>query len=74
MRTSDTIAPIVLAKWTLENTPAAQSMTYVSATAIDSSAGMTIYSYQGGTNGIDALTINWRSESQPVTKSFTFVC
>jgi fibronectin-binding autotransporter adhesin len=74
MRTSDTIAPIVLAKWTLENTPASQSMVFVSATAIDSSAGMTIYSFQGTTNGIDALTINWGSGSGPATKSFTFVC
>jgi hypothetical protein len=74
MRTSDTIAPIVLAIWTLTNTPATQSMTYVSATAIDSSAGMTIYSFQGTTNGIDALTQNWGAGSPRLTKSFTFVC
>ena len=74
MKTSDIIPPIVLAKWTLTNTPAAQSMTYVSATAIDSSAGMTIWSFQGTTNGIDALTQNWGAGSPQLTKSFTFVC
>jgi hypothetical protein len=74
MRSSDLTAPYVLAIWTLTNTPAAQSMIYVSATAIDSSAGMTIYSFQGTTNGIDASTLNWGSGAQPVTKSFTFVC
>lgn len=74
MRSSDLSSPYVLAKWTLTNTPAVQSMVYVSATAIDSSGGMTIYSFQGTTNGIDASTINWGSGSQPVTKSFTFVC
>lgn len=74
MRSSDLTSPYVLAKWTLTNTPAAQSMVYVSATAIDSSGGMTIYSFQGTTNGIDASTINWGAGSQPATKSFTFVC
>lgn len=74
MRSSDLTSPYVLAKWTLTNTPAAQSMIYVSATAIDSSAGMTIYSFQGTTNGIDASTLNWGAGSQPATKSFTFVC
>jgi hypothetical protein len=74
MRSSDLTIPYVLAIWTLTNTPAAQSMIYVSATAIDSSAGMTIYSFQGTTNGIDASTLNWGAGAQPVTKSFTFVC
>jgi hypothetical protein len=74
MRSSDLTIPYVLAKWTLTNTPATQSMTYVSATAIDSSAGMTIWSFQGITNGIDVSTINWGSGSPQSTKSFTFVC
>jgi hypothetical protein len=74
MRSSDLTAPYVLAIWTLVNTPATQSMVYVSATAIDSSAGMTIWSFQGATNGIDASTLNWGSGSPQLTKSFTFVC
>ena len=74
MRSSDLTAPYVLAKWNLTNTPATQSMVYVSAIAIDSSEGMTIWSFQGGTNGIDASTINWGAGSPQLTKSFTFVC
>jgi hypothetical protein len=73
MRSSDTSFPYVLAKWTLTNTPATQSMVYVSATAIDSSEGMTIYSFQGLTNGIDASTLNWFNGASQGTKAFTFV-
>ena len=73
MRSSDITIPYVLAIWTLTNTPATQSMTYVSATAIDSSAGMTIWSFQGTTNGIDASTINWGQGAYQGTKAFTFV-
>ena len=71
MRSSDTVAPYVSAIWTLTNTPATQSMVYVSATAIDSSSGMTIWSFGGV---IDASTINWGAGSPQLTKSFTFVC
>jgi hypothetical protein len=73
MRSSDTVLPYVLAKWTLTNTPATQSMVYVNATAIDSSEGMTIYSFQGTTNGIDASTLNWFNGASQGTKAFTFV-
>ena len=70
MRSSDLTIPYVLAKWTLTNTPAAQSMVYVSATAIDSSEGMTIWSFGGI---IDSSTINWGLGASQGTKAFTFV-
>jgi hypothetical protein len=70
MRSSDLTIPYVLAKWTLTNTPATQSMTYVSATAIDSSGGMTIWSFGGV---IDSSTINWGLGASQRTKAFTFV-
>jgi hypothetical protein len=70
MRSSDLVAPYNLAIWKLTNTPATQSMTYVSATAIDSSAGMTIWSFGGV---IDPSTLNWGAGSPQLTKSFTFV-
>jgi hypothetical protein len=70
MRSNDLTIPYVLAKWTLTNTPAAQSMTYVSATAIDSSEGMTIWSFGGI---IDSSTINWGLGASQGTKAFTFV-
>jgi hypothetical protein len=70
MRSNDLTIPYVLAKWTLANTPAAQSMTYVSATAIDSSEGMTIWSFGGI---IDSSTINWGLGASQGTKAFTFV-
>ena len=71
MRSSDLTIPYVSAIWTLTNTPATQSMTYVSATAINSSAGMTIWSFGGI---IDSSTQNWGLGSAQGTKSFTFVC
>jgi hypothetical protein len=70
MRSSDLVAPYNLAIWTLTNTPSTQSMTYVSSTAIDSSAGMTIWSFGGI---INASTLNWNLGSKPATKSFAFV-
>jgi len=70
MRSSDLTIPYVLAKWTLTNTPATQSMVYVSATAIDSSEGMTIWSFGGV---IDSSTLNWGLGASQGTKAFTFV-
>ena len=67
-------APTVsYAIWTLQN-PASQSMVYVSATAIDSSLGMTIYSF-GGIIGTTAPvpTLNWYNGASQGTKAFTFV-
>ena len=70
MRSSDLIIPYVSAIWTLVNTPATQSMVYVSATAIDSSAGMTIWSFGGI---IDLSTQNWALGASQGTKAFTYV-
>jgi hypothetical protein len=70
MRSNDLTIPYVLAKWTLTNTPAAQSMVYVSATAVDSSEGMTIWSFGGV---IDSSTINWGLGASQGTKVFTYV-
>jgi hypothetical protein len=72
MRSSDLTAPYDLAIWTLVN-GATQSMVYVSATAIDSSLGQTIWSFQGTTNGIDPSTLNWNPGTKPETQGITFV-
>ena len=59
--------------WTLQN-PASQSMTYVSATAIDSSLGMTIYSFGGIiSTAAPVPTLNWGLGASQGTKAFTFV-
>jgi hypothetical protein len=59
--------------WTLQN-PAAQSMVYVSATAIDSSLGMTIYSFGGIiSTAAPVPTLNWALGAAQATKAFTFV-
>jgi hypothetical protein len=59
--------------WTLQN-PASQSMTYVSATAIDSSLGMTIYSFGGIiSTAAPVPTLNWGLGASQGTKTFTFV-
>jgi hypothetical protein len=72
MRSSDLTIPYDLAIWTLVN-GATQSMVYVSATAIDSSLGQTIWSFQGTTNGIDPSTLNWNPGTKPETQGITFV-
>ena len=60
--------------WTLQNTPASQSMVYVSATAIDSSLGMTIYSFGGIiSTAAPVPTLNWALGASQGTKAFTFV-
>jgi hypothetical protein len=59
--------------WTLQN-PASQSMVYVSATAIDSSLGMTIYSFGGIiSTAAPVPTLNWALGASQGTKAFTFV-
>jgi hypothetical protein len=67
-------APTVsYAIWTLQN-PATQSMVYVSATAIDSSLGMTIYSFGGIISTAPPVpTLNWALGAYQGTKAFTFV-
>jgi hypothetical protein len=67
-------APTVsYAIWTLQN-PASQSMVYVSATAIDSSLGMTIYSFGGIiSTAAPVPTLNWALGAAQGTKAFTFV-
>jgi hypothetical protein len=72
MRSSDLTIPYDLAIWTLVN-GATQSMVYVSATAINSSLGQTIWSFQGTTNGIDPSTLNWNPGTKPETQGITFV-
>jgi hypothetical protein len=72
MRSSDLTIPYDLAIWTLVN-GATQSMVYVSAIAIDSSLGQTIWSFQGTTNGIDPSTLNWNPGTKPETQGITFV-
>jgi hypothetical protein len=72
MRSSDLTIPYDLAIWTLVN-GATQSIIYVSATAIDSSLGQTIWSFQGTTNGIDPSTLNWNPGTKPETQGITFV-
>jgi hypothetical protein len=72
MRSSDLTIPYDLAIWTLVN-GATQSMVYVSATAIDSDFGQTIWSFQGTTNGIDPSTRNWNPGTKPETQGITFV-
>jgi hypothetical protein len=63
----------IYAIWTLQN-PAAQSMVYVSATAIDSSLGMTIYSFGGIISAAAPVpTLNWGLGAAQGTKAFTFV-
>jgi len=71
MRSSDTTIPYDLAIWTFNGNT--QSMVYVSATAIDSSLGQTIWSFQGTTNGIDPSTLNWNPGTKPETQGITFV-
>ena len=57
--------------WTLQN-PATQSMVYVNGQGIDSSAGMTIWSFGGDiTTSLPAL--NWGLGAYQGTKAFTFV-
>ncbi len=72
MRSSDLTIPYDLAIWTLVN-GATQSMVYVSATAIDSDFGQTIWSFQGTPNGIDPSTRNWNPGTKPETQGITFV-
>lgn len=55
--------------WTLDN-GAAQSLTYVNGTRIDSSQGATIWSFGGTLTN----TSNWGSGSAPATTAYTYVC
>jgi hypothetical protein len=71
MRSSDLTIPYDLAIWTFNGNT--QSMVYVNATAINSSLGQTIWSFQGTTNGIDPSTLNWNPGTKPETQGITFV-
>jgi len=55
--------------WTLDN-GAIQSLTYVNGTRIDSSQGVTVWSF----GGVLTNTINWGSGSAPATTAYTYVC
>lgn len=69
MRSSDLTAPYDLAIWTFNGNT--QSIVYVSATAIDSSLGQTIWSFGGV---IDPSTQNWNPGTKPETQGITFIC